>query len=168
MFQLKRLTPDGVPAAVKRAAHYRLLGDPWAAESICRDVLEVDPENQEALVTLLLALSDQFGSEEDSAQVSTVQDLLPRLASEYQRAYYAGLLCERWAKRLFRRQVPGAGPMVYDWLRRAMNHYEKAEQIRPPGDDDPILRWNTCARLIERHEEVVPASPAERVAVELE
>lgn len=29
-----------------------------------------------------------------------------------------------------------------------MDHYEKAESIRPAGNDDALLRWNACARII--------------------
>jgi hypothetical protein len=32
-----------------------------------------------------------------------------------------------------------------------MTWYEKAEEIKPAGNDDAILRWNTCARLINTH-----------------
>jgi hypothetical protein len=40
---------------------------------------------------------------------------------------------------------------VYDFLHQAMNWYEKAEAIRPPGHDDAILRWNTCVRFLARY-----------------
>jgi hypothetical protein len=167
MFELKRLSREAVPAALRRAAHYRLLNDPWAAESICRDVLEVEPASQDALVTLLLALTDQFGTE-SGVDVAAARSLLPRVTSEYQRHYYEGLISERWAKRLLARSVPGSGPMIYDWLRQAMDCYQKAEPLRPPGDDDAVLRWNTCARLIARHEHLRPAPEGERAAIQLE
>jgi hypothetical protein len=51
----------------------------------------------------------------------------------------------------------GSGAMAYDALRQAMDWYEKAEAIRPPGNDDAILRWNTCARLINASSHVAPA-----------
>ena len=38
-----------MPAALEKALRYRLLNEPVEAESICRDVLEVDPDNQAAL-----------------------------------------------------------------------------------------------------------------------
>jgi hypothetical protein len=167
MFELKRLSKEGVPAALRRATHYRLLNDPGAAESICRDVLEAEPGNQEALVSLLLSLTDQFGAE-SGADLAAARALLPRLGSEYQRHYYDGLICERWARCLLKRAVPGGGPMIYDWLRQAMECYESAQPLRPPGDDDAILRWNTCARLITRHEHVRPAPEGERALLQLE
>ena len=61
MFELKRLSADAIPAALEKALRYRLLNDPAEAESICHDVLRIDPENQQALVNLLLALTDRFG-----------------------------------------------------------------------------------------------------------
>jgi hypothetical protein len=167
MFELKRLSKEGVPAALRRATHYRLLNDPWAAESICRDVLEADPANQDALVTLLLALTDQFGAE-TGTDLAAARAVVPRLDSEYQRHYYEGLISERWARRLLEHPMPGGGPMIYDWLRQAMDCYERAQPLRPPGEDDAILRWNTCARLIARHDHVRPAPEGERAVLQLE
>ena len=166
MFELKRLPRDGVAAALKKAERYRLLNEPWYAESICRDVLEVERDHAEALVTLLLALTDQFvvaGSE----ALTAARAVLPRLAGEYERRYYAGIICERWAKRVLDSQALGSGPVIYHWLREAMAWYEQAEPLRAPGDDDAILRWNTCARLIDRHAHVRPAEK-ERVEIQLE
>lgn len=167
MYQLKPLSKGGVAAALKKAERYRLLNEAWEAESICQDVLEVEPDNEQALVMLILALTDQFGRE-TGGTVATVQALLPRLAGEYERAYYAGIICERWAKLLLERAAPGTGGMIYDWLRQAMEWYERAEGLRPPGEDDAILRWNTCARVIQRHEHVRPAVAEARAAIESE
>jgi hypothetical protein len=166
MFELKRLSRDGVAAALKKAERYRLLNEPWYAESICRDVLEVERDHAEALVILLLALTDQFvvgGSE----TLTAARAILARLPGEYERKYYAGIICERWAKRVLDSRAPGSGPVIYHWLREAMAWYEQAEALRPPGDDDAILRWNTCARLIERHAHVRPPAE-ERVEIQLE
>ncbi len=156
MFQLKQLSKNGVAAALEKVERYRLLGEPWEAESICRDVLAVEPEHQRALVLLLLSLTDQFRFGLGGA-VAEAQELLRRLTSEYQRHYYAGIICERRGKRLLEQAAPGTGPMTYDWLRQAMAWYEQAEPLRPPGNDEAILRWNTCARLIDRHEHLKPA-----------
>src|SRR5687768_15181480 len=53
---LKKMHADAVPAALKKAEHYRLLNEPMQAESICRDILEVDPGHKQAIITLVLAL----------------------------------------------------------------------------------------------------------------
>jgi hypothetical protein len=163
----KRLSKEGVPAALKKAERYRFLNEPWQAESICRDVLETDPGNAEATVLLLLAITDQF-DHEPHTDVASAEALLPRLANDYQRAYYAGIICERWAGRLLHLGAPGAGPIAYEWLRRAMARYEEAEALRAPGEDDAILRWNTCARLIERNPHARPASDEPEAPIELE
>jgi hypothetical protein len=45
-----------------------------------------------------------------------------------------------------------------------MQHYENAIALRLSGNDDAILRWNACARLLQRHPELKPArdrQPAE-------
>jgi hypothetical protein len=39
----------------------------------------------------------------------------------------------------------------------AMESYERAEAMRPPGNDDALLRWNTCVRLLARHPQLKPA-----------
>lgn len=154
-FELKPLSPEGVPAALEKAHRYRLLNEPFEAESICRDVLIVDPGNQAALITLILAITDQFGSEGGSG-VSDARDLLDDLDGDYERSYYAGIICERRGHDYLHRMKPGTGPVAYDWFRKAMVHYETALDLRPAGNDDTILRWNTCARLIMQHAHVKP------------
>lgn len=59
-YELKRISSSSIPSALQKAERYRIINDPSSAESICLDVLEVDPRNQEALVTLLLAITDQL------------------------------------------------------------------------------------------------------------
>jgi hypothetical protein len=167
VFTPKRLSKEGVPAALQKAERYRLLNEPWEAESICRDVLEADPGNAAAVVTLLLAITDQFGGEPHT-DVASAQALLPSLPTEYQRAYYGGIICERWAGRILHGRSPGQGPIAYEWLRRAMALYEQAEQDRPKGDDDAILRWNTCARIIERNPHAHRAEAEAGAPIELE
>ncbi len=136
------------------AERYRLLGEPSEAESICLDVLDIDPDDQEALVTLVLALTEQFG-EDVASRVGRARQVLPKLHDEYTRAYYAGLICERWAKAHLQHGGPGAGLGVHDLLREAMAWYETAEAIRPPCNDDAVLRWNACTRLLQSHPELI-------------
>ena len=78
------------------------------------------------------------------------------MRDEYERAYYTGILYERRAKAQLAQGTPGCGPRAYEWLREAMGWYEKAEAIRPATNDDTILRWNACARLIMRDRHLVP------------
>jgi hypothetical protein len=162
MFELKPITRDGVTTALQKAERYRLLNEPMAAESICRDVLECDPDNQQALIMLVLALSDQFASGgETAAGVRGARDLLAKVRDEYKRAYYNGIICERRAKAQMHRGAPGSEEIAYDWFREAMDWYEKAEGLRPAGNDEAILRWNTCARILNRSDHVRPSSAAE-------
>ena len=118
-------------------------------------MLEVDPRNQEALVTLLLAITDQF-AEGRPKGARRAQELLPRLDDEYKRSYYAGIVAERCAKAHLRRGAMGSGELAYHWFREAMEWYEKAEARRPAGNDEAILRWNTCARILARDESIRP------------
>ena len=157
IFELKSLSLEAVPRALAKAERYRLLNEAGEAESICRDALEADPDNQDALVTLLLALTDQFDHDATTA-VNEACLCLERIHGDYDRAYYTGIVWERRAKARLRRGVPDGGPRAYEWLREAMSFYEQAETIRPPGNDDARLRWNTCARLIMRDRRLVPAT----------
>jgi hypothetical protein len=161
MFDLKPLSRDAIPAALQKAEQYRLLNQPGAAESICLDIVAVEHEHQLAWRTLLLARTDQFPA--DASAVRRAREALEHLESAYERAYYAGLIAERRAKALLDQRTPAPGSrfMAYDELREAMSSYEQAEPLRPPGDDDAILRWNTCARLLESSPHLVPR-PDER------
>jgi tetratricopeptide (TPR) repeat protein len=165
MFELKRLSPEAIPAALEKALRYRLLHEPAEAESICHDVLTIDPENQEALVMLLLAITDRFGIGY-GVGVTEAQHVLTALRDEYERAYYAGIICERRAKAQLQQGYPGASHDAYEFLREAMTWYEKAETLRPPKNDDALLHWNTCARIIMRNQ-LVPRAD-ETTALELE
>jgi tetratricopeptide (TPR) repeat protein len=146
-FEFKRLHQEAIPAALEKAYRYRLLHEPAQAESICHDVLLIDPDNQQALVTLVLALTDRF-DRSYAVGVTQAREVLPRLHSEYDRAYYSGIISERRAKAQLRDDNPGSSHDAYEYLREAMDWYEKAEAMRPQDNDDAILRWNTCARII--------------------
>jgi len=156
-FEPKPISRESVPAALQKAERYRIINDPSSAESICLDVLKVEPDNQQALVSLLLAITDQF-PEGPIEGVRRAREVLPRLGDEYKRAYYAGIICERCAKAQMRPQGPGLGENAYHWLREAMSWYERAEKQRPAGNDEAILRWNTCARILARYPQLQPRS----------
>lgn len=165
-FHPKPITREGIPAALQKAERYRVINDPTSAESICLDVLAISPDNQQALVVLLLAITDQFDTAPTEG-VRRARQVLPRLQDEYRRAYYAGIICERCAKAQLRSGSLRSGEMAYHWLREAMAWYEKAESQRPPGNDEAILRWNTCGRLLERYPQLQPGSD-EPVTLSLE
>jgi tetratricopeptide (TPR) repeat protein len=149
--QLKPITKEGIPAALEKAERYRLLNDSSAAESICLDVLEIDPNNQEALVSLLLSITDQF-LEEMTDSLRRAREVIPRLTDEYERIYYSGIIIERRARAQLHRGALGSADVASEGFREAMRWYERAEKMRPAGNDESILRWNTCARLLGRHE----------------
>ena len=94
MPDLKRISKDAIPRAIQKAERYRLLNQSWATESICLDVLEIDPANQQVLVMLLLSLTDQFGAEPGEL-TRRAHALLSRLTDPYQQFYYAGIIAER-------------------------------------------------------------------------
>ena len=161
MFELKPLEKESIPSALEKARHYRLLNEPLEAESICLDILELEPDNEEALIILVLSLTDQFERRLRKA-FSDAKKVAERLEEEYDRAYYNGLICERRAKVHLERGGPGSGHVAYDWFRKAMDFYEKASAA-DEGNSDPILRWNTCVRIIRHHPEL-EAEPESRHA----
>ena len=144
--QLKTISMGGIAEALAKAKHYRYLNQAEEAESICRDILVVDPENQKALRLLGLAITDQFtGALSDRRPEA--QECFEKLTSPYERSYYLGILYERRAKAQMR-----AGHLAHSLLasfEKAMQCFEEAEKIRPQGNDDALLRWNRCLRLIE-------------------
>tara|TARA_Y100000588_G_scaffold345625_1_gene393039 strand:+ start:341 stop:841 length:501 start_codon:yes stop_codon:yes gene_type:complete len=146
-FELKQISHEGVEHSLERATHYRLLNEPAVAESICHDILAIEPDNEQALITLILALTDQFG-QASGIGLQQVLDWLPKLKIEYDQHYYTGIVYERAAKARLNREYPGAKFDAYELLHSAMDFFEKAEAIHEVGNDDSILRWNTCARLI--------------------
>ena len=148
--ELKSLSEEAIPAALDKAERYRLLNEPGEAESICLDVLKADPDNQKALITLLLAVSDRFGKGYGVGDTQA-KELLARVKGEYERAYYSGILAERRAKTKLAQGTPGSKFYAYDGFRDAMSWFERAEAVRPPGNDDALLRWNTCARIITQN-----------------
>ena len=150
MYQLKPIKKESITLALEKAERYRLLKEPWMAESICLDILDADPGNAKAIIILLLANTDQFNAT-SMINVKQCREILSQLPDEYSREYYAGIICERQGHSVLGTYNPEREHIAYEWLADAMAHYEKAESLRPPGNDDSILRWNTCVRLIELH-----------------
>ena len=149
MFELKPLSTDAVTGALAKAERYRLLNEPAEAESICRDILAIDPDNQPALKILTLALTDQIPHERAAFQESLVS--AGRLEETYDRVYYAGIAWERRAKARHEEGGRGSQHAVHDWIARAMACFAEAETVRHPGNDDALLRWNTCVRFLRQH-----------------
>ena len=159
MFELKPLSKDGIEGALTKAERYRLLNEPGEAESICLDVLAIDPTNHQALVTLLLALTDQF--DERAGAYQRAREVLRELTTEYDLAYYGGLIAERRAKAQCGPRGGGLTVGAYEWLREAMELFARAEQLRPAGNDEARLRWNACVRFLQQHPHLRP-QPSDR------
>jgi hypothetical protein len=154
MFTLKPISRDSVDGALAKAERYRLLNEPNEAESICRDILEVDAANRQARISLILALTDQI--QQDSGAFSNSVSAISGLETAYDRSYYSGIAWERRAKAVYGAGMQGSGGYVYNWLVKALRLFEEAERLRPSGNDDAILRWNACVRFLDRHKELRP------------
>ena len=152
-FELKSISFESIPEALAKVERYRLLNEPVLAESICLDVLAIVPDHQQALISLLLARTDQFQA---NVNARAAQEVLARIKGEYEQDYYAGIIWERVGNARLRQGGPGAGASGYHSLREAMSHYERAMNFASPGNDDAILRWNTCARTIMQNPDMEP------------
>lgn len=148
MFELKTLNKDAIPAAIEKAKQYRLLNEPSAAQSICLDILAVDPENQETLVIIVLAMTDRL-TRDYSIGDSQIQNYLDHIKDDHQRAYYTGIFYERRAKAILNTNSTGNEATIYELFRIAMDWFEKAESLSTNQNDNALLRWNTCARIID-------------------
>jgi hypothetical protein len=147
--ELMPISQEGVPGALSKAERYRSLNEPWQAESICRDVLAIDPTNQAALILLVLSLTDQFDRGNSAKATFPVVE---RLTDEYHRAYYSGIIHERQAIALFRERPDYRSRReMHGLFQNAMESYRLAQAIRPLGNDDAVLRWNACVRFLDRY-----------------
>ena len=145
-YQLKSISKAGIPEALAKAELYRYLNEPEESESICRDILAVEPKQQLALRLLGLSITDQFlGGVTD--RYREAEEIFQKLSDNYERLYYTGILYERRAKaQLCAGQSPHTLLPLFE---RALQHFGEAEKIRPAGNDDSILRWNRCVRLLQ-------------------
>ena len=143
--KLKAISKSAIPEALNKVQHYRYLNQAEEAESICRDILGADPDHQLALRMLGLAITDQFKGG-DSDNYLEAEACFQKLTSPYERSYYMGILYERRAKAQMR-----AGHLPHSLkasFERAMECFEEAGKLRPSGNDDALLRWNRCLRLL--------------------
>ena len=144
--KLKPISQAGIAEAVSKVEVYRYLNEPGEAESICRDILALDADNQAALRLLGLAITDQFdGSTSD--RYAEAESVFLSLTNGYERIYHLGIVHERKAKAQLK-----AGRLAHTILpifEEAMRYFEDAEKIRPANNDDAILRWNRCLRLLQ-------------------
>ena len=155
--KLKPISRSGIAEALAKVELYRYLNEPEEAESICRDILALEPTNQEALRLLGLSITDQFKGD-SSDRYAEASRSFEALTSNYERAYYCGILQERRAKAQLRTGLPPQ--TVKTTFEAALRFFEDAERIRPDGNDDAILRWNRCVRLLQ---EILPAASEKKV-----
>ena len=157
---LKSISKAGIPEAIAKTELYRYLNEPEEAESICHDILAIESSHQLALRVLGLSITDQFtGAPSD--RYAEVQAIFERLENSYERFYYLGLLNERRAKVQLRAGRPLHSLRVL--FEEALRCFAEAEKIRPPGNDDAVLRWNRCVRLLHSHSAAEQQNPEEAI-----
>ena len=153
MFTLKPISHDSVDGALAKAERYRLLNEPHEAESICRDILEIDPANRQARISLILALTDEIPRRTEG--VCQSHGAVSSLESAYDRAYYSGIAWERRAKAVVTTAAQDPAAISTSGLPRRCC-FRGSGAPRPAGNDDAILRWNTCVRFLESHKDIGP------------
>ncbi len=149
--KLKSISKSGIAEAISKATLYRYLNEPEESESICHDILAAEPDNQTALRMLGLAITDQF-SGQPADRYTEAEGTFRQLTDPYERDYYLGIVCERRAKAQMRTGRPPQ--ILVSLFKEAMSHFERAEKIHPPENDDAVLRWNRCVRLLEKMPQV--------------
>lgn len=145
-YHLKPISKPGIAEAIAKTELYRYLNEPEEAESICRDILAIEPQHQLALRLLGLSITDQFGATSND-RYREVEDIFQKLSDPYEQSYYTGILYERRAKSQLRNGQPPH--VVFPLFERALECFAAAEKLRPSGNDDAILRWNRCVRLLQ-------------------
>ena len=166
MFEPKPISKDAIPSALAKAERYRFLNEPGEAESICLDVLQIEPGNQDAIVSLVLALTDQFPQHGSHGLVTRAEELTGRLTDPYERVYYAGIIHERRAKAALQRDSFHSSASAAGWLHEALACFERADALKPAHNDDAVLRWNACARQLQKLPHFVGDAHAEPIESE--
>ncbi len=156
MVELKTLKPEAVASALEMAKRYRLLNEPDEAESICMDILAVEPDHQDALITLLLAVTDKFTESGLQPNFEKSREIVDKLSSAYCKSYYTGIIFERRAKYHLKLGAPKSGNVAHAWFVKALQAYGEALAGCDPDNQDAVLRWNSCARFVNNHPDVKP------------
>jgi len=163
--KLHDIQADAIEQALDKARQYRSLLEPEIAESICLDILNVDHEHQGVLVIYILTLLDQISHPDKNIEVKSIERIIDKLTSEYQRYYYSGLLHERMARYMVTQAMSHS--FAYDYFYQALRCYQRARGISPDGNSEATLRWNSCIRTIEK-EKLKPRQDSEDVLTDME
>lgn len=160
-----RINSSAIPGALEKAHQYRLLQEPEQAESICLDILEVDAQHHDALILLILALTDQFSRSGQMLDPKRVLQLVGHLSDKYERLYYRGLVSERRARAMLIESMSRS--FTWEYFREAIQLYKQAQDCRPEKNDDAIMRWNACLRTVSR-ERLEPRADRDEAHADME
>ena len=143
-----KIDKDSIEDVLERAKQYRSLLQPDMAISICMDIFAVDKNNQDALVIYILALTDQLSQSESKVHQKKITDSIKRLDSKFLQHYYSGIFFERQARSLLKHSMSRS--FAYEAFIEAIAEFEIAEKMAPEHCADPILRYNSCIRTIQK------------------
>ncbi len=135
-----------INSALDKAKQYRLLLEPELAVSICLDIFNIDKKHQETIIVYILALSDNLSKQKNDTKIF---DAIKLLTSEYHKKYYTGIYHERKALSLMKGNMSAS--FAYNLFTKAMDFYKQAIEISADDNDDAILRYNSCIRIIQHN-----------------
>ena len=97
-----------------------------------------------------LAKAERYRLLNEPGEAARADGLLDRLSDRYEHEYYKGIIRERRAKAALQRDSFHSSASAVGWLHDAMECFDRAEALKPAHNDDAVLRWNACARLLQR------------------
>lgn len=152
---LKILETGEIDAALAAAEACWSRSEVEVAQSICQDILEADPDHPTALELLFLSRVALL-SKGLPKGVERAQELIPRFGSEFDRAFFSGVLRETQARYLLERRGRHSSFVAYSWFRHAMDDFDEAS-TKDPNRPEPRLHWNACLRTLQANPQCVPA-----------
>ena len=123
-------------------------------ESICLDILELDP-NHRSTLDLLLRCRIELLKKGLPQSVARAQELIPQLDSDFDQAFYSGMIREAQARYLLEKRGRATSGVAYSWFRHAMDDFAAASNL-DAGRVEPKLHWNACLRTLENNPQCVP------------
>ena len=142
-YRVKRISTAGIAEAIAKAELYRSLSEPEEAESICRDILTIEPQHQLAL--RLLGLPDRSVHRSWVRSYREAEEIFQQLNDRMNGTTTLG---SRTSDARKRSSKPGNCLLTVQALRTG-SYLSQRLRNSPAENDDAILRWNRCVRLLQ-------------------
>lgn len=97
---------------------------------------------------MILALTDQFPDGAHPQAAVEAEKAAARIQDEYKRLYLSDIIRERRGKAMLAAAVPARHGRRRNGCVKRCRATSVRKPLRPAGNDEAVLRWNTCARLL--------------------